>query len=68
MIRPKGRPPQANAAIKIILTDYDRRRVDQFCRLMNVGYSEFFRLLLAGAFSLAQQEDEQADGPMEAVK
>jgi hypothetical protein len=37
MARPAGRPPQVNEEIKIVLTDLDKRRVDQFCRLMNVG-------------------------------
>jgi hypothetical protein len=68
MARPAGRPPQVNQEIKIVLTDHDRRRVDQFCQLMNVGYSEFFRLLLAGAFELARECNENAARPLEVVR
>jgi hypothetical protein len=68
MARPAGRPPQVNEEVKIVLTDYDKRRVDQFCRLMNVGYSEFFRLLLAGAYELARQSNEQESRPLEAAQ
>ncbi len=68
MARPHGRQPKVGRAIEVTLTDYDKRRVDQFCRLMNVGYSEFFRLLLAGAFELARQSNEQESLPLEAAQ
>src|SRR3954447_5610913 len=68
MARPAGRPPQVNEEIKITLTDADKRRVDQLCQVMNVGYSEFFRLLLAGAFELARECNEKAARPLEAVR
>jgi hypothetical protein len=65
---PAGKPPQVGQAIEITLTDYDKRRVDQFCQVMRVGYSEFFRLILSGAFELAKESNAQNTRPLEVVK
>jgi len=66
--QPAGKRPQVNRDITITLTDYDRRRVDQFCQIMRVGYSEFFRLLLSGAFELAKESNAQNTRPLEVVR
>jgi hypothetical protein len=50
------------------LSDYDKRKVDQLCQIMSVGYSELFRLILAGAFELAKESNAQNTRPMEVVR
>jgi hypothetical protein len=64
---PRGRQPKVGRAIEVTLSDYDRRRVDQFCQIMKVGYSEFFHILLAGALEMAKESSEN-DRPLEAAR
>ena len=68
MARPHGRQPKVGRAIEVTLTDYDKRRVDQFCQIMRVDYDEFFRILLSGAFELAKESNAQSTRPLEVVK
>ncbi len=65
---PRGKRPQVNRDITITLTDYDKRKVDQLCQIMQVGYSELFRLILAGAFELAKESNAQNSRPLEVVR
>ncbi len=67
-LRPAGRPMKLGHTIKVELSDYDKRRVDQFCQIMRVGHSEFFRLILAGAFELAKESNAQNTRPLEVVR
>jgi hypothetical protein len=46
MFRPRGRPTIAGSELRIRLTDNDRRYVESMSRVMNVSYSEFFRMAL----------------------
>ena len=65
---PSGRPRKSPHTIKVGLSDYDKRKVDQLCQIMRVGYSELFRLILAGAFELAKESNAQNTRPMEVVR
>jgi hypothetical protein len=67
MARPNGKPPQVNENITVTLTDKDRRYVDLMCRILGVGYSEFFRIALASVRDLSREPFEEAE-PMEAIK
>ena len=67
-LRPAGRPLKLGHTIKVELSDYDKRRVDQFCQIMRVDYDEFFRILLSGAFELAKESNAHNNRPLEAVK
>jgi hypothetical protein len=67
-LRPAGRPSKYGHTIKVDLSDYDKRRVDQLCQIMRVDYSEFFRLILAGALEMAKESNERQVRPLEVVQ
>ncbi len=67
-LRPAGRPRKSAHTIKLALSDYDKRRVDQFCQIMGVDYSELFRIILSGAFELAKESNAQNARPLGVVK
>jgi hypothetical protein len=58
LAKPHGRPPKVGTAIEVTLADRDKRLVDQLCRVMNVGYSQLFHILLHGALDVARQANE----------
>lgn len=68
MPKPHGRPPKVGTAIEVKLADHDKRLVDQLCRVMNVGYSQCFHILLHGALDLARQSNEIDARPLEEIK
>jgi len=68
LAKPHGRPPKVGSAIEVSFSDHDRRLVDQLCRVMNIGYSECFHILLNGALDLASQVNENNTRPPEAIR
>jgi hypothetical protein len=52
--KPWGRPPKVVSVMEIALSDHDRRLVDQLCRVMGVGHSELFHILLTGSLEMAK--------------
>jgi hypothetical protein len=67
LAKPHGRPPKVGSAIEVSFSDHDRRLVDQLCRVMNVGYSECFHILLHSAFDLARQVNENNTRSLEGI-
>ena len=55
MKKPWGRPPKVVSELSIRLSDHDRRLVEQLCRLMSVGQSELFHILLTGSLEMAAE-------------
>jgi len=68
LAKPHGRPPKVGSAIEVSFSDHDRRLVDQLCRVMNVGYSECFHILLHGALDLARQANGNNIGSPEGTR
>ena len=60
MKKPWGRSPKVVSALKVALSDEDRRLVEQLCRLMNVGQSELFHILLTGSLQMAGELNNRA--------
>ena len=68
MAKPHGRPPKVSTAIEVSLSDHDKRLVDLLYRVMNVGYSECFHVLLHGSLDLAREANESDARSLEATR